>query len=446
MALNYLDPSGCQDGVSSQALFFAQISLLEQSVQDEQPLSPIIMIARSDRTKRYLVIEKISEWIYMLCTMCRWVSYGDVNRLHQFSLSSHHLAGPSICLMPDNDETTWWKFAAVTSHLPSSKAHWDSPDSQDIASCRLALRTLPEDGLSLSLANEINCVPIELGQFDAERTLEDGSGVQNFEELSKTIKNQYQEALYISRSSLAYFAKGPLSRARANYHVNRNSEHDFQDLTQCLRAMILPLSAMDIKYRESLPKLIEDLPYSPLSDDEIWPLIEIIKSKRRRSKKEKIGKDGLFPDESPKIAQWWLSRDSPDSKCDTEEAREHHLKTILLAQRARETQLQIILALEILALEASALGSTAKSRVTDMHMIEEQHTKNIKKAKKPQDLYMLLDILADRLCIWQTMSLQPVDPSKLDQASGTGSKNSAGESALANDSLQQFCVDVVLPL
>ena len=205
---------------------------------------------------------------------------------------------------------------------------------------------------------------------------------------------------------------------------------------------------MDVKYRETLPALVRAFPFDSLSDEECTAVIDTISKKTHRSKKPSVGKNGLYPGEEANIARWWLSRDLSSVACDTADAKGEATKSAVLDQRARETQMQIVLSLETIALE-SAASSRAEEILPPINIIrhDSSHDKNTKrKAKKPQDLGMLLDLLVDRLCIWQSMS---VDETKTlcgeDRlASQHGTK--ATVKTAGSDDLRQFCVDVVLPL
>lgn len=206
---------------------------------------------------------------------------------------------------------------------------------------------------------------------------------------------------------------------------------------------------MDTKYRESLPELVKGFPFVSLSDDECKTVIETISKKNRKSKRINVGKNGLYPGEEAKIAQWWLSKDLSAIACDSADAREEATRSAVLEQRARETQLQIILSLETLALESLATSQPLKNLPPTNFLERDDGSQNKKKkksAKKPQDLNMLLDLLIDRLCIWQSMSVDETKvPNGEDKPTSQHGAIAAAKSA-GRDHLRQFCVDVVLPL
>jgi len=203
---------------------------------------------------------------------------------------------------------------------------------------------------------------------------------------------------------------------------------------------------MDIKYHETLPNLVKDLPFGSLSDDEGASMIAAIGEKARKSKRTRVGKNGLYAGEDLKATRWWLGRDMSHMGRDSTDTREDAIRTTLLGQKARETQLQIILAFETLALEASAIDSTFSSAPADLPDAEVDSEKKPKKRKKPQDLTTLVEILADRLCIWQSMSIDAAKMSSNENKSDTQREAKMTIGVAGNDYLRQFCVDVVLPL
>lgn len=203
---------------------------------------------------------------------------------------------------------------------------------------------------------------------------------------------------------------------------------------------------MDTKYRETLPNLIKDLPFGSLSDDEGASMIAAIGEKARKSRKTRVGKNGLYAGEDLNATRWWLGRDMIHVDCESANAREDAIRTTLLEQRARETQLQIVLVLETLALGASAIDSTFSIAPADLPEAKLDLDKKPKKRKRPQDLITLVEILADRLCIWQSMNIDEAKTSSNEKESflQRGAKMTLG--VAGNDHLRQFCVDVVLPL
>ena len=207
---------------------------------------------------------------------------------------------------------------------------------------------------------------------------------------------------------------------------------------------------MDKKYRESLPEIIKDVPMGNFSDDENGPTAAPLQKKTRKSKKDSIGKNALYPDEGVKIARWWSCENMLGLGDFRQEVREELSKARILEQKARETQLQMILMLEILALEAlSARGLPAETSteaiVAVQDDVENSKTK-ISKAKKLQDLPSLLEMSIDRLSIWLSISEEDMKASDENLKQPTQQGRGFEKKETRNDLLREFCTDVILPL
>lgn len=199
---------------------------------------------------------------------------------------------------------------------------------------------------------------------------------------------------------------------------------------------------MDKKYRETIPSMVKELPVGVFSEDENDAIFTSLRKKPRKSKTLKPGKDGLYPGEEENVIRWWLDRSSRTEDEDSPGNREESVRIRILEQRARETQLQIILVLETLALEALKPDNNGESVPA---VIEEKHfpSKQKPKTKKVQDLNILLHLLVDRLCIWQSMSVEEGGSSMYEGISGS---QGMSEQVPSFDVLRNFCVFVVLPL
>lgn len=247
------------------------------------------------------------------------------------------------------------------------------------------------------------------------------------------------------KASLAYFAKGPLSRARALFNTNDVVSSDGLSLAKYLRICILSLPTMDKKYKETLPNIVKELPIGVFSDDE--NITATFRKKTRKKKSSKVGKDGLYPEEEVSVIRWWLDRRNSIDGDDSSENRDERVRLRMAEQRARETQLQIILLLETLALEASNPGKTSEKDPTDSTVVEEEHPSSKKqKTKKLLDLNVLLDLQIDRLCIWQSMSVGECGSSTHEDKTDPRAMLRGSNEGRKLDVLRDFCVDVILPL
>ncbi|KLJ05527.1 hypothetical protein EMPG_11002 [Blastomyces silverae] len=260
---------------------------------------------------------------------------------------------------------------------------------------------------------------------------------QSPQEFFDSLRSQYLEALYISKTSVAYFAKGPLSRARASFQAS-NEEMSMKptDLSNFYRECILPMKKMDLKYKDSLPEAIQDIPIG-MSDDEIPP--NAAKPRKRKARKTKLGKNGLYPEESDLVRKWWRNRSLSEASVPQQSSRQEEVRRLVGDLRLRETQLQILLILETISLEASNNSKAAQMLSATAETQASQPQKRTK-GKKQQDLNVLLELLVDRLCIWHAVSFSDI----LLTESANGKSESAGMAA-ENDKLRDFCTEVIIP-
>ena len=206
--------------------------------------------------------------------------------------------------------------------------------------------------------------------------------------------------------------------------------------------MVLSAQMLDKKYREIVPGLIKELPFSTSCADDSAVILQSMKQ-TKKSKRSGLRKNGLFANEEIDLSRWWLNKDISDLTCDTEDARQECITTMLSYQKSRETQLQITIMLEALALEAVAQERSGGALTSGAPVIDVDKSK---KTKKPQNLDTLLDLFVDRLSIWQTMTLGEAESSKAKAETQVAETTGNGESSARPNILHQFCVDVVIPL
>lgn len=266
------------------------------------------------------------------------------------------------------------------------------------------------------------------------------------EEVLENIRSQYLENLYLSKASTAYFAKGPLSRARATYQLDIDSTFEMDELIGFLKSLVLPTTTLDKKYRDGVTEAVSKIESGGGSD---VGLPGKAPRKKRAPKKIKLAKNGLYTNEDALIQKWWENYDNSLEVPGT--SRESVTRSRISQLRIRETQLQMIVILEALQLEKMALPAQAEL-AGDLPAAEVKAEEKEKipvkktKAKKPQDLSALINILVDRLAIWQSVSaeeskgavesVEEVDDA--DKPTGITDKHAA-------DILKDYCVEVIVP-
>jgi DNA replication regulator SLD3 len=264
----------------------------------------------------------------------------------------------------------------------------------------------------------------------------------------ETLHQQYLETLYTSKTSLAYFAKGPLVRARTQIQSMPTRHHSA--LADFCREGIIPTKKMDLKYRDSIVNILQALDLVEVSNGaEGLPKASTKSKAKQKPSKRKIGKDGLYPAEKEFIVSWWRGRTLGDSDVPTAEAQTRDMKSGIADLRTRETEMQVLLALEALALEAaeksSVPDSASKPLIKEEPPEPEQEVTlaalpRYKKKKKRQDLKSELDLLIDRLCIWHTVGLEDFSTSYSENQ-----KTDSGRDSHSKDRLRDFCSDVIIP-
>ncbi|PYH87246.1 hypothetical protein BO82DRAFT_324717 [Aspergillus uvarum CBS 121591] len=319
------------------------------------------------------------------------------------------------------------------------------PLQKDTAHGRGSQAVTPQIAVALerssSVAGVDACAEAGAGAgVDAAQALaqESVDALRSPQDFLDNLREQYLQALYISKTSVAYFAKGPLARCRAAFQSSESEGSRSQDLIDFYREAILLAKKMDLKYRETLPAMLSDLLLT-LSDDEA-----ATKKKKRKSTKKKLGKNGLYPEETDLVRKWWKNRTLSDQGLSAEgpASRETESKKMIADLRLRETQLQILLILETMSLEAAVAESEQNKQTDDAEGATEVPAKKESKNQKQQDLNTMLELHLDRLCIWYAVSFEE---SVVPDAGATYGQNHLSGKKVESDAVRDFCTEVIIP-
>jgi hypothetical protein len=206
---------------------------------------------------------------------------------------------------------------------------------------------------------------------------------------------------------------------------------------------------IDKKYRDGVPNCISLIDTHDHSADETGHAAAKIK-RRKSGKKMKPGKNGLYAMEETLIRRWWSGHDDEVDSGAPGSSREELTKNRIAQMRIRETQLQMVLILEVLALQplASATADIEEGLPPALPTSELLGSKEKPaKAKKPDHLTMLIDVHIDRLCIWQSVALEAVKAPHSDTQCATGKPSGLLTLTKHTDNiLRDFCVEVIAPL
>ncbi|PGH14153.1 hypothetical protein AJ80_06020 [Polytolypa hystricis UAMH7299] len=467
LPLSWLDPcSSSSQRIQSGKLFVSNIPTLENPLRRRtEPAVLATKLVNAGRTSpvgsssssedELYVVERVKQGIYAICSLGSWVEEGDLlvaTKGWREKDPGREASSKESCT-ESTDGANWLEKAKISSEIsggflgkrkPANVSFVFGPKGDGL-SCRKETSgansiDLAVDQLSQSYA------PLEIGG-ETQQVLHPETDVstvpnapvpvpdQSAQEMFKVFRTQYMEALYISKTSVAYFVKGPLSRARAALHsTDEGRSFTPSDLCNFYRECIIPVKKMDHKYRESIPNAIKDIP-SGLSDDDT--ATRTGKVTKRKKGKGKIGKNGLYPEENDFIPQWWKGRALSEATMIRESSREEETKRLVSDLRFRETQLQILLILEAISLEGS-LNQASGER----SLVKPQDGKGKKQSKKKtQDLNVLLELLADRLCIWHTVSFDELTVLE----GGKNREQSKQSTAKESDKLKDFCTEVIIP-
>ncbi|KAI7370267.1 hypothetical protein KC354_g1399 [Hortaea werneckii] len=441
LPLSYLDPAH-----SSSRLFSAHINALEQ---ENELGHASVLIAEEPKGKRFYAVERAKWRTYVLCRLNSWVNLDALARTPNAADSSGQ--HPKRRGTEIGDGQPWWARAAVSLPEASHRNADDGvrvrldmqPMDAEVKQEERETQVTRQDGPPIPENRLAEMQPADLTHSPLKAT----TATDVLQDLTK----HYLDALYLSRTSLAYFTKGPLSRARAAFTTAPDSSSDLKpsELIAFLRDAVLSMNIMDKKYRDTLSAQIKELPALAVgSPNHAEKTQKKKKAKKWKAKRDKLG---LFSDEKEYVEKWWREHDDGAhlSASSSAETIEDGLKRRLPRLRSRETYLQLALALEVLALEASipaseqlSLDVAAGSLNSETQGADSQDGAAAKKAKakKAMDLPALLDTLVDRLSIWHSLEgLSPVKKSTEGEAS-TGVPGIG-----ANDELRDFCVEVIIP-
>ncbi|KAF2199928.1 hypothetical protein GQ43DRAFT_442041 [Delitschia confertaspora ATCC 74209] len=419
-------------------LFSSHIGILEvqKNADKRGDGHPKVLIAREETNKILYAIEHVEPGVYSICKLAGWLKEKEVAELWDPSTVKHF---PSFSCgeTKPGEQGKWWQNAEV------------KPKTDEMPAKRVRISMLRPQPKSHRLEAQPPVLQSAIGQEVKETKATDGPteisiGPLTGQQMCENLVQQYLDALYLSKMSLAYFAKGPIARIRNAFTSASEGAPSTSELVVFLRSMLLNHKAGDRKYREKLPEIVKSIPPGTLSDED---LEEGTKKPRKSKKKVKLSKDGVYPQEDEVVRKWWISEvPSPDQY--GEETLDQRIKRRVGDLRIRENLIQLILMLEIIALEAlstskeqakETVTTTTESRPEGDSLPKPKTTRK----KKLEDISLLLDLLLDKLCIWQSVDMDDLisfDARSSKYGNGDGSSKEG-----SGDRLQSFCVEVIVP-
>jgi len=419
LPLAYLDTAETPNRI-----FRGAVNCLEErigTIQQDNGCGPLRVLVAQDKINDDLyVVEGVSKRTYALCKLWSWISEKHLEGLSKQSFGSVVTAQ---CLDNPTSSEPWWQAAAIP-----EQRYDRMPDDLPRKAPRLSMickRTDTVDRISRQEARTRDhaTAPAQVGQDQVGVQVDDGNEIELVpEELFDAFVRQYLDALYLSKTPLAYFAKGPISRIRSAFsRAQRQNE-----LADFLRGLIMSSSTADKKHKDVFLEALKDMRLRQTSDAEPNP---VGGKKRKTNSKHKLDKQGLMSNELDLFHKWFQDDDSPPHLGETAEQQFRRRSSSL---RTRETFLQVIVVLEILSLVRGVNAEDGKTQEVQAHKKDGRTRK-----RAPQDLSLVLELLLDKLCIWHS----------LDAGLGHGDAgNEKRAGTKPSNQLKDFCVEVIVPL
>ncbi|GAO13950.1 hypothetical protein UVI_02035040 [Ustilaginoidea virens] len=461
LPLSSLDFSSPEPGFPRTRLVESRIKILD--LESRLGCTPNVLIAKNDAKGTLYALEREANGLYVVCRLGPWVDLGQLvmnaSAASYDRLARRHLApctlepaGPTVT--PQMHKEQKKKRAAIEA-IQSLVRKKSKPQSVSQAneggdsSCQPGV--VAQGGSQQLPSAETNSeevaateYPSDMPQLPLDISIEPTAPIsspQNAEAILDHIRAQYFEALYRSMGSLAYFAKGPLSRARSAFRLDLESNLEMDDLVDFLKSLILTTVQIDKKYRESIPDIINKMKsFVDTSDDGA--------KKRRKSKMMKLGRNSLYPLEDESIRNWWKAA-RPELSDEDVSISSSQIKSHVSVLRTRETQLQMILILEILALESLKSaddpgGSSLPLSAGEGSQLQEASKTPAPRRRNKHNLPLLVDVHADRLTIWQSTASDEQLMMGDSQATQASSHNHTQPKS-SPEPLKDFCVDIIVP-
>lgn len=438
LPLSLLD-SAYNEQFPPNGLFTARIDELEQDEIDREQGAgaPRVLVAQHDTKRGLYAIERVQARVYSICKFAPWLKEKDVAELWNPVNNSVYPA-PSALTSDQDDGGPWWQHAVVEAQLverPTKRAR--------MSMVRRIAETVHAKSEPQQESFHIATPLVQLEGAAAPEPVQEHP-VQTptpLEQLDLLVQ-QYLEAVYTSKTSLAYFAKGPITRVRNAFTLPDEGAPPTHELVTFLRSMLLSPKASEKKYYEKLPTVIKAIPVGMVSDEEATTK----PSKAKMSKKKtKLSRDGVYPSEDAFIKKWWRS-EMPNADNAVQETIETRIRRRIGDLRVRETLAQSILMLEIIALESLATykGPTEKGpSVGESQPQDDPQDQPKKRKKKLDDIALQLDLLLDKLSIWH--ATEEVGILDFDTKAAKQQDSTDGDGKNGNDRLHGFCVEVIVP-
>ncbi|KAF2632047.1 hypothetical protein BU25DRAFT_406562 [Macroventuria anomochaeta] len=436
LPLTFLDTTAGEQ-FPPNGLFTAHIDVLENDGGDrEQEIAtPKVLIAQYETKRTLYAMERVQARVYSICKLALWLKEKEVVELWDPANVSSYPAC-SILGTDHNAGGPWWQHAVLEAQIVE----------RPVKRARMSMVRRPAEAVHIKAGPQqelghVTTPSVELeGAIAPETTQEPTIQTPTAYEQLDSLVQQYLDALYTSKTSLAYFAKGPITRIRNTFTSPDESAPPTHELVTFLRSMLLSPKAGEKKYHEKLPAVIKSIPVGIVSDEEAVTKTNKVKKSK---KKMKLNRDGVYPSEEPFIKKWWRS-EMPSAENAGQETIETRIRRRIGDLRVRETLAQMILMLEIVALESLATYKGPSDNGPSVGETQDNSQNQPRKRKKKlDDIVLQLDLLLDKLSIWH--ATEEAGILDFDTKAAKQQDNADGNGNGGSDRLHGFCVEVIVP-
>ncbi|KAF1930690.1 uncharacterized protein M421DRAFT_418168 [Didymella exigua CBS 183.55] len=438
LPLSFLDTAVAEQFPPT-GLFTARIDVLEQDDVDRgrEASASRVLVAQHETSRALYAIERVQARVYSICRLAPWLEEKEMAELWDPTNASTHPT-PSAFLSDRDPGGPWWQDAVAETQLVERRVK-----RARLSMVRRTAETVEIKSEPQKEPNSITTPPVQIGVSTGPEAIQEVP-VQILappEQLDLLVQ-QYLEAVYTSKTSLAYFAKGPVTRIRNAFTSPDEGAPPTHELVTFLRSMLLSPKASEKKYYEKLPAIIKAIPVSVASDEEATTKPSQAKKSR---KKTKLSRDGTYPSEDVFIQRWWRS-EMPNADLAGREMMETRIRRRIGDLRVRETLAQLMLMLEVIALESMMTykgPAETGPPVGESELQEDSQAQPKKRKKKLDDIALQLDLLLDKLSIWhatEEVGILDYDSRATKQQDSAGLNEKNG-----SDRLHGFCVEVIVP-
>jgi len=219
----------------------------------------VVMVAKVEGEKSMVIMERVDDHVYSMCSLRKDLKIKDIRYVAKTSRDNDiklEVKALNAAAMPV-DGSEWWTSMTVQT-LPSDInrqiflefLHRETPSIPSLVSYLKVANFRASEEMAVDTPTSEGLFSRHDSEFSA-----DSGYISSNESLSNpvhTIKSQYLESLYSTKTSLAYFAKSALSRARSEYTAGDKS------LNSVLSHLILKGGQFNLKYETAIPKFIND--------------------------------------------------------------------------------------------------------------------------------------------------------------------------------------------